>query len=44
MHAAAELPADTADYLRKAIHSGICVGAIVGLVDGDQVTIQTFLR
>jgi Beta-lactamase len=39
---AAELPADTADYLRKAIDSGIYVGAIVGLVDGDQVTIQSF--
>jgi CubicO group peptidase (beta-lactamase class C family) len=42
--AAAELPADTADYLRKSVDGGTYVGVIVGLVDGDQVTIQSFGR
>jgi CubicO group peptidase (beta-lactamase class C family) len=38
----AELPASAADYLRRAVDNGVYVGAIVALVDGNQVTIQSF--
>lgn len=38
----AELPISAADYLRRAVDSGVYVGAIVAVVDGNDVTIQGF--
>ena len=40
--AAADLPADTAAYIRKAVDGGTYVGVIVGLVDNGEVVVRGF--
>lgn len=40
--AAADLPADTATYIRKAVDGGTYVGVIVGLVDDGEVVVRAF--